>query len=62
MNNLKKLIILECERVIELIKEDQLFAEKWWGRNPNRAELKNKMKELRRDMMRLEKMLYGKNN
>lgn len=56
MSNLKTLIKAECERVIELVDDKETYVTEW--PNPKKAELKAKMAELRRDMLRLEKELY----
>lgn len=57
MDSLRTLVKAECERVIELLKDKETFAEGFCI-NPKRAELKAKMVELRRDTLRLEKELY----
>ena len=57
---LKALILAELARVSELLKEipaASLGARQYMEHQTEKAELKAKMHELRRDTMRLEKML-----
>lgn len=61
MEDLKQLVIIQSKRVIELLENGCLTRDRW-GYVPDRAELKTKMAELRRDTMRLEKKLYGRTN
>lgn len=54
---LKKLVIMEAERVVELLNE---LEENQMNSNeggPMKAELKAKMAELRRDTMKIDKFL-----
>lgn len=55
--NLKKLIIAEAKRVIELLEMPVEEQPSYYAYDPLNAELKGKMKELRRDTIRLEKQL-----
>ena len=52
IDDTKQLVVLECKRVIEIIK---LGAKPY---STETAELKAKMHELRRDTIRLENQLY----
>jgi len=54
----KNLIIAECERISEILRSDVIKDDKSPWFMPEAAELKCKMAELRRDTMRLEKMIY----
>lgn len=49
------LLKAELLRILELMENPETFNR--WGRE--KAELKAKMKEARRDMVRLDKLVYG---
>lgn len=55
--NTKTLVIAECQRITELLQDGNLSHD-MWRRNADLSELRRKMRELRRDTVRLEKMLY----
>ena len=55
IDDTKKLVVLECKRVIKLIESGTELNP--YG-NPATSELKAKMHELRRDTIRLENQVY----
>ena len=59
IDNTKLLLKVEMERIVELLETD---SEDLWDANYKtfqlKSELKAKMHEARRDMIRLEKLLY----
>lgn len=63
IDSTKLLLKLQLERIIELLETDSnaLMSEGWGRDNLSkiRSELKNKMRECRRDMIRLQKLMYG---
>lgn len=53
------LLHAELKRIIELLEQKEYISVSWYCSNSGiRAELKNKMAEARRDMKRLEKLMY----
>lgn len=59
IETMKILIKAECLRIMELLdtKEDLTYP---FNSGPStRSDLKNKMRELRKDSMRLEHLMYG---
>ena len=62
IDSTKALLKLELERVIELLETE---SEDLWCPSyrtfKNKSELKSKMSESRRDMIRLEKLMYDYN-
>ncbi|MEF3312351.1 hypothetical protein PV433_26040 [Paenibacillus sp. GYB004] len=57
----KELVIAECQRIIDLLSKGNLLREHNWGPTPrDLSELRRKMRELRRDTIRLEKQLYNR--
>ncbi|RKD26709.1 hypothetical protein BEP19_16015 [Ammoniphilus oxalaticus] len=56
----RRLLIAQMERAIELLNEDATFVIADWDSDKNRAELKNKLHEIRRDSIRLSKWMEGK--
>lgn len=55
IDDTKKLVVLECKRVIEIIESGTELNQ--YG-SPATSELKAKMHELRRDTIRLENQIY----
>ena len=55
IDDTKKLIVLECKRVIEIIESRTDLPQYYC---PATSELKAKMHELRRDTIRLENQIY----
>ena len=58
MENLRQLMICEAKRIIEILEDEKTFKERSW--NNDIPELCNKMKEFRRDSMRLDKKFHGR--
>jgi len=56
IDDTKKLVVLECKRVIEIIEAGEVLRP--YGMET--SELKAKMHELRRDTIRLENQVYGR--
>ncbi|MFU1797492.1 hypothetical protein ACM1RC_26740 [Paenibacillus azoreducens] len=54
----KDLVAAECQRVIDLLSNGNLYRSGPCESTSDLAELKRKMAELRRDTIRLEKLLY----
>lgn len=57
INDTKTLLQAELKRVIELLKNNDLDLGYSYSTYKEKAELKNKMLEARRDMVRLEKFM-----
>lgn len=61
MDKLRKQLIVQAERIVELLEDDKVFEQvRSWDISKERAEITAKMKEFRRDTLRLEKRLYNK--
>lgn len=58
MDKIRKQLIAQAERIIELLEDDKNFNSEDYYYSGGRAELTAKMKEFRRDTIRLEKKLY----
>lgn len=58
MDKIRKQLIAQAERLIELLEDDKTFYSDDLYYNGGRAEITAKMKEFRRDTIRLEKKLY----
>lgn len=58
----KELVISECRRVIDLLEKGNLERGSGWTEPApsNLSELRRKMRELRRDTIRLDRLLYDK--
>lgn len=57
ISTLKLLVEANSKRVVELLKNENITGDNYY--NPEKSELKIKMRELRRDTKRLEKDLYS---
>jgi zona occludens toxin (predicted ATPase) len=56
----KELVIAECRRIIDLLQDGNLHrGHNWDPVTPHLSELRRKMRELRRDTIRLDKLLYS---
>lgn len=58
LETLKQLVVIEAKRVIELI-ENEIDFESNCKPDFNKAELKHKMHELRRDTLKLDSLVNG---
>lgn len=58
IDNTKNLVIQECKRIIEILESNCELKPYSFGSSTIASELKGKMAELRRDTLRLEKMVY----
>jgi len=59
IDNTKNLVIQECKRIIEILESNCELKPYSFGTTTVASELKGKMMELRRDTLRLEKMVYN---
>jgi hypothetical protein len=57
----KELVISECRRIIDLLENGNLHrGHNWDPVTADLSELRRKMRELRRDTIRLDRLLYTK--
>lgn len=60
---LRELLVLEMKAAIKILEDKEIVLDTYsWNYSNRRAELQRRMKQIRQDTIKLEKIMYHKSN